>query len=157
MEGSSDGANEEKPRIELPAHTKIRLGYSEIQGRGVFATGDIEEGELIERCPMVPLSWRMKYHHDPVIWKYCFTHSCPCPRCDEHGGLFLMVLGYGQIYNHQDANNAKINFDLKNSVADIVALESISKGSEIFVNYGKDYFKNRKHIVASQSKAEKSV
>jgi len=135
--------------IELPRHTKIRLGYSAVQGRGVFAIGDIEEGELIERCPMVPLAWRMNYHKDPVIWQYCFTQSCPCKECETHGGHFLMVLGYGQIYNHQEDNNAAIKFDMKNSIADIVARRAIKNGDEIFVNYGPKYFKNRKYISAT--------
>lgn len=136
-------------QIELPRHTKIRLGYSDIQGRGVFATDDIKEGELIERCPMVPLAWRMNYHKDPVIWQYCFTQSCPCEDCKKHGGHFLMVLGYGQIYNHQNDNNAEIKFDLKNSIADIICKRSIKAGQEIFVTYGDKYFQNRKYISAS--------
>ena len=138
----------ETSRIELPRHTKIMLGYSEVQGRGVFATDDIAEGELIERCPMVVLGWRMKYHHDPVIWQYCFTQYCPCKDCNQHGGHFLMVLGYGQVYNHQNDNNAHISFDLKNSVANVVAKRAIAKGEEIYVNYGEEYFKNRKYIAA---------
>lgn len=135
-------------KIELPQHTKIRLGYSDIQGRGVFATGDIKEGELIERCPMVPLAWRMNYHKDPVIWQYCFTQSCPCEECKKHGGHFLMVLGYGQIYNHQNQNNAEIRFNLKDSVADIICKIPIKAGDEIFVSYGDKYFQNRKYVSA---------
>lgn len=135
-------------RIDLPRHTKIRLGYSRVQGRGVFATEDITKGELIERCPMVPLAWRMNYHKDPVIWQYCFTQSCPCKECERHGGHFLMVLGYGQVYNHQNENNAEIQFDLKNSIADIKCVNPISTGDEIFVNYGEKYFKDRKYVSA---------
>lgn len=134
--------------IDLPQHTKIRLGYSDVQGRGVFATDDIAEGELIERCPMVPLAWRMNYHKDPVIWQYCFTQSCPCEECKKHGGHFLMVLGYGQVYNHQNQNNAHISFDLKNSVANVNCVRPIRSGEEIYVNYGDKYFQNRKYVSA---------
>lgn len=141
-------------QIELPKHTKIRLGYSPGMGRGIFATEDIEEGELIERCPMVVLSWRMNYHKDPVIWQYCFTQSCPCEDCKKHGGHFLMVLGYGQIYNHQNENNAHISFDMKNSVANIHCKRAIKKGGEIFVHYGDKYFQNRKYIEAGASGSE---
>ena len=140
----------ENGRIDLPRHTKIMLGYSEVQGRGVFATEDIYEGELIERCPMVVLAWRKNYHHDPVIWQYCFTQSCPCNHCKQHGGHFLMVLGYGQVYNHQNDNNAHISFDLKNTVANVVARRPIAKGDEIFVNYGDEYFKKRKYVSADK-------
>ena len=57
-----------------------------------------------------------------------------------------MVMGYGQIYNHQDDNTAEIRFDLKNQIADIVAIKKIKKGEEIFVNYGPNYFKNKNKI-----------
>jgi len=140
--------------IELPRHTKIRLGYSGIQGRGVFALEDIQEGELIERCPLVVLGWRMNYHKDPAIWAYCFTNSCPCEECKKHGGHFLMVLGYGQMYNHQNDNNAAISFDLKNTIADIKAKRHISAGAEVFVSYGDKYFKDRKYISATPEAAD---
>lgn len=138
-------------KVDLPQHTKIRLGYSEIEGRGVFATDDINQGELIERCPMVPLGWRMNYHKDPVIWNYCFTQFCPCEECKNHGGHFLMVLGYGQVYNHQNENNAEIKFDMRHSIADVKAVKPIKKGEEIFVSYGKEYFNNRPYISAKNS------
>lgn len=142
------------PPIELVQHTKIKLGYSKVQGRGVFAKENIVEGELIERCPMVVLGWRMNYHADPVIWQYCFTKSCPCDECKRHGGHFCMVLGYGQIYNHQEINNANINLNLKESVADIIANRDIAKEEEIFVSYGTSYFKNRKYISADEIKTD---
>lgn len=133
---------------ELPPPKKIRLGYSEIHFRGVFATEDIEEGELIERCPTVPLAWRMNYHKDPVVWAYMYTNSCPCDECKKHGGHFVMVMGWGQIYNHQDDNNASLNINMKDNFADVVAKKKIAKGEEIFVSYGERYFNERKKIVA---------
>jgi SET domain-containing protein len=139
---------EQKPRLDFPR--KIALGYSPIHYRGVFATEDIRADEIIERCPMVVLNWRMNYQKDPAIWAYCFTNSCPCEECKKHGGHFLMVLGYGQIYNHQDNNNASIKFDMKNQTADIVCLRPIKKGDEIFVNYGPSYFQNRNKVTANE-------
>lgn len=129
------------PSLEF--ERKIKLGYSKIHGRGVFATEDIEPGELIERAPMVVLAHRMNYHKDPVIWSYMYTNTCPCDECKKHGGHFLMILGYGQIYNHLDENNAHISFDLKGQVANINAIKKIKKGEEIFVSYGPKYFNNR--------------
>lgn len=120
------------------------MDYSPVHGKGIFATADIPQDEVIEICPMVILRHRMNYHHDPTIREYCFTHSCPCEECKKHGGHFLMVLGYGQIYNHHDDNNASISFDLKNSLAFIKSNKEIKKGEEIFVSYGDNYFKNRK-------------
>ena len=131
---------------DLKFKWRIRLGYSDLHGRGVFATEDIKEGELIERAPLVIMAFRMNYHKDPVIWSYMFTNTCPCDECKKHGGHFLMVMGYGQIYNHQDNNSAEISFNLQGETADIVALRDIKKGEEIFVSYGSNYFKTRKKI-----------
>ena len=135
---------QERPELNLPS--RCRLGYSPIFGRAVFATEDIKEGELIERCPLEIMGFRMNYHKDPVIWSHMFTNSCPCEDCKKHGGHFLMVMGYGQMYNHQDDNSAQIKFDLKHKIADITAKRDIGAGEEIFLNYGPRYFKERKKI-----------
>lgn len=146
---------EEKP--DLNFEKKIKLDYSPIHNRGIFAIEDIAKDELIEICPMVILNHRMNYHHDPAIRNYCFTQTCPCDECKNHGGHFLMVLGYGQIYNHHDDNNARINFDLKNSLARVHANREIKKGEEIFISYGEKYFKSRKNLQKESTvKKEKS-
>jgi len=136
--------------VEYRFERKIKVGNSKVQGRGVFATEDIKQGELVERCPMVIMAHRMNYHKDPTIWSHMFTNTCPCEECKKHGGHFLMVLGYGQIYNHQDDNNAQIKFALKEQYADIIALKDIGKGEEVFVSYGPNYFKNRKYVSADE-------
>lgn len=139
----------EKPDFKF--ERKIVLDYSDIHGRGIFATDDIEEGELVERCPMIILAHRMNYHKDPVIWNYMFTNTCPCEECKRHGGHFLMVMGYAQLYNHQDDNNASIRFFLKEQYAEITATRKISKDEEIFINYGPKYFQNRDKIAVDRS------
>lgn len=145
----------EKPTLNF--ERKIKLDYSPIHNRGVFATEDIKKDEIIEICPMIILGFRMNYHHDPAIRDYCFTHTCPCDECKRHGGHFLMVLGYGQIYNHHDDNNARISFNLKESLAFIQANREIRKDEEIFVSYGDAYFKNRVRKQAESTKKEQTV
>jgi hypothetical protein len=139
-----------KEKLELDFKRKIKLGNSSLHGRGVFATEDIEPDEIVERCPLKIMGFRMNYHKDPVIWSHMYTHSCPCDECKRHGGHFLMIMGYAQIYNHQDDQNADIKFDLKNEIADIICVRRIEKGEEIFVNYGSSYFKNREKIDLSK-------
>ena len=146
---------EEKPPLNLKR--KIRLDYSPIHGKGVFATEAIESGEIIERWPLNVMGFRMNYHKDPVIWSYMFTNSCPCEECKRHGGHFLMVMGYGQMYNHQEDNSASISFDLKNEIADIKSLRRIEKDEEIFVSYGPNYFKNRERIDVAKKETSKNV
>lgn len=142
----------ENPPYVFPSEYKICYGHSKVGGRGVFATSDIKEGELIERCPMVPLENRSRYQHDPSIWRYCYTKPlCDCSECNNHGFVFYMVLGHGMIYNHQDDHNADWKFDYKNLYADVIANRNILKGNEVFVSYGSGYFKNREKVVVDQN------
>lgn len=138
-------------RTELKVPTKIKLGYSDVHFRGVFATSDIDEGELIERCPIAILAWRTNYQKDPVVWEYMYTNSCPCEECKRHGAHFVMVMGWGQIYNHQDNNNASMNINTKQQIADVVAKRKILKGEEIFISYGSRYFQGRNKISVDQN------
>lgn len=145
---------EQNKQIEYPIPKKIRLGYSEVHFRGVFATDDIEEGELIERCPSVALDWRTRYQKDPVVWAYMYTSSCPCDECKKHGAHFVMVMGWGQIYNHQDDNNASMKINLKDNFVDVVALKKIRNGEEIFVSYGSKYFNGRNKVTIDSDEPE---
>jgi SET domain-containing protein len=135
-------------KIDFIVPTKIQVQHSPVEGRGVFATVDIKEGDIIERCPMVRLGYRSNYHHDPIIWKYVYTQpKCECNDCKNHGKYIWMVLGYGMIYNHQDIPNTKWVFKYNSEYADVVASKDIPKGKEIFVSYGTEYFKNRPKVV----------
>lgn len=130
--------------IEFIHSKKIKLGFSDIHFRGVFATEDIEYGEIIERCPLVPMANRSRYQNDPQIWEYLYTQpTCPCSECTNHGFVFHMVLGYGMMYNHQDIPNTKWAFDYRNLIADVIAERKILAGEEIFVSYGSKYFHNK--------------
>lgn len=141
------------PDIEFLQQTKIKLGFSNIHFRGVFATADINSGEIIERCPMVPLAFRSRYHNDPQIWEYLYTQPiCPCNECKNHGFVFYMVLGYGMMYNHQDTPNTRWHFDYSKLIADVIAERDIKTGEEIFVSYGDKYFKNREKIDQNYAK-----
>lgn len=133
----------EPERVPLFRPTKIELGYSDVHGRGVFATNDIKKGELIERCPMIQLAFRTKYHKDPQLFNYLYTNSsCGCEECQRHGNHMYMVLGYGMLYNHQDAPNANWSFNWSANVADLIAQKDIATGTEIFTSYGSRYFSN---------------
>ena len=129
-----------------PINVEIMLVSPQI-GLGVFATQDIAKDSIIERCPMVGLSWRSKYHGDSQIHRYLYTSGrCNCNECKIHGIRMFMVLGYGMIYNHQDDPNGRWNFNFKNRFADVVAHRPIEKGQQIFVSYGNSYFNNREKI-----------
>lgn len=129
-----------------PKKIVVKLSTPEL-GIGVFATEDIEEGELVERCPMIQMGWKSNYLKDPQIYNYLYSNSnCSCDDCKQHGNSMFMVLGYGMLYNHQDQPNTKWNFNFKNLLGDVVAIKPIKAGKEIFVNYGPKYFQNRNKV-----------
>ena len=129
-----------------PSNIIVKVSSPEI-GLGVFATRDIKEGELVERCPMIQMAWKSNYLRDPQIFAYLYSNSkCPCEDCKRHGNSMFMVLGYGMLYNHKDEPNTKWNFNFKNLIGDVTALKPIKAGEEIFVSYGSKYFQNRKKI-----------
>jgi SET domain-containing protein len=131
----------------------IKIGLSNIEGRGVFATRDIKEGQIIERCPLVPLSFRSKYHSDPQLYRYLYSQpTCPCDECKNHGFIFHMVLGYGMMYNHQDNANTEWKFDYPNLRGDIIAIKDIQAEDEIFVDYGTKYFSDKPKIEMDHAK-----
>ena len=52
-------------------------------------------------------------------------------------------MGYGMMYNHSDEANSEWEIDDDNRFVRFTALRDISKGDEIFQNYGTDYWKTR--------------
>jgi len=128
-------------------YRKIIVNDSEIHGRGVFSTDQINENDLIERCPIIPLDFPSKYHCDLKLLDYVYAKHCkPCDNCNNHGHYLYMVLGYGMVYNHQDNANAMISFDYTNLTADITAIKDIEANQEIYISYGPMYFLNKKKI-----------
>lgn len=129
--------------IEGPSN-KIQIKKSPVHNYGIFANEDIQEGELIEEVRLLRLGWRAKYNGDPVIKDYVWTNNnCMCKDCQIHGPHQYIALGYGSIYNHSDNQNTIVNLDFKNEIMTIKAKTIIPKDSEIFVNYGKNYWKIR--------------
>jgi SET domain-containing protein len=108
---------------------KLKVKKSKTHGYGVFAAKNIRKGELIEECYI--LITRGK---DPLLDDFSFELG------KRKFGLFL---GYGCIYNHANDPNATYTFSVKNKIAKIKARRTIKKGQEIFIDYGKEYFKSR--------------
>ena len=144
---------DQNTNIEYYSPSKVIIGESNVHGRGIFATQSIPEGDIVERCPMVPLGFRSRYHTDPQIYRYLYSQPpCPCRECENHGFVFHMILGYGMMYNHQDNANTKWVFDYNNFIGDIVAIKDIEKDTEIFVDYGTKYFNNQPKIDLDNAK-----
>ncbi len=111
----------------------IELGQSLVHGRGMFASRDIKQGEIIEEVPVV-LFHRDEVKPGTIIRDYDIEYT--------DGVHSAMMLGYGAVYNHSDDNSADWTFrDDKTLI--VKANRPIKKGDEIFVSYGAGYWNHR--------------
>ena len=123
-----DGAGRRRPPADAPP--PIRVGVSSAAGhgeRGVFATRDISQGELIEAAPVIVIP-----RADSA--RVCLT----C--LDDYvfkwgGGCVAVALGCGSLYNHSFEPNACYWQDTPGRALEFVALRAIAAGDEITINY----------------------
>jgi SET domain-containing protein len=110
----------------------IYVAYSEIHGKGVYAARDIEEGEVIEVCPIIvfPLE-QLPHMRETVLDDYYFDWG-------DEGKWFAICLGYGSLYNHSYNPNAEYGMDFEAQTIDFYCIKDIPAGTEIFINYNGD-------------------
>jgi len=98
------------------------------KGRGVFATKNINTGEIIEACPIISLTPKERAHCAKTLLNF-YMYPWRSTRSAS------VVLGYGSLINHSFTPNAdwKQNFKTGNMV--YRALKPIKNGEEITVNY----------------------
>jgi uncharacterized protein len=101
-------------------------------GRGVRAVSTINKGELIERCPFIEVP-----RHEASLLNQSFlvTYFFYFGKLKEQVAI---VLGFGSLYNHSAKPNATYKIDAKRSIVDFIALENISKDTEITFDYYHD-------------------
>ena len=98
-------------------------------GRGVFAGHRIGKGELIEACPVIPLSPADERQlAGTTLDQYLFAWGqSPEGAC--------LVLGLGSLYNHSAVPNAAAHSVADKALIEFVALCDIAKGEQILVDY----------------------
>ena len=128
--------------MEILQPTKIVAKQSPIHGLGVFATEDIEKGEVIEECPFLKLPTKRGDINYTLI-DYTFVW----PKSDDWDS-HIISLGYGSLYNHSTNPNANWDSDLEKNVIKFYSTKKIEKGEEIFIYYGDENYWNdgRSHI-----------
>ena len=99
------------------------------RGRGVFATRAFAEGEIVEVCPTVEVS-----EGGGDLADYLFEST--------NEGMFLVVLGFGMLYNHSaDANLDYYQGD--DATLEFVAQRRIERGEELTISYGDEWWSAR--------------
>ncbi|HFA51273.1 MAG TPA: SET domain-containing protein-lysine N-methyltransferase [Bacteroidetes bacterium] len=105
------------------------IAPSNLGGRGVFTGEDIEEGALIEICPVIVLPEKeLPIIHGTFLHDYYFLWGDEQKQC-------AIALGYGSLYNHSYQPNAKYLLDYEHRTIDFYCLKKIEAGEEILVNY----------------------
>ena len=127
-------------RINPP--TKIYVDKSPILGWGVFASQDIETGEIIEEVPVLELPIN-KGEVTSLLIDYRFNW----PQGVEWDKQ-VVGLGFASLYNHSNDANAYWVSDLEKNTFKFISNKKISSGDEIFIWYGDVSYWNdgRNHI-----------
>jgi hypothetical protein len=99
------------------------------RGRGVFATRTFAEGETVEVCPTVEIS-----EGGGDLADYLFEST--------NEGMFLVVLGFGMLYNHSSEPNLDYYQENEAALA-FVAQRQIDKGEELTISYGDEWWSAR--------------
>ena len=115
------------------AHTQsqlVEVKRTRSKGRGVFARCHIDEGQVIERVPVLvlPMQEVGTGHGRTALEDYCFMWG---------RNTYAVALGYGSMYNHSFDPNARYD-DVGQLTKEFVALRDIQPGEEITVNYNGD-------------------
>lgn len=105
------------------------IASSSGKGRGVFITTDVNEGDLIEICPVIIISkTELPIIHKTCLHDYYFLWGENMDQC-------AIALGFGSLYNHEIHPNANFILDFENETIDIIAIKNIKGGEEITLNY----------------------
>jgi uncharacterized protein len=138
-----------KKKLFLSPFLEVR--ESPIEGRGVFSSGDIKAGDLIEEAHLILLKNNKWEECDEELRRFVLPwvelREDWKEFCDEHGGIApyhatrpVAVLGFGMIYNHADNNNIDYYVDKNRFLCSYKSNRDIPAGSELTINYGNDYF-----------------
>ncbi len=121
------------------------LKVTEEMGRGLYASREIWRGEIIAVCEVLLLSPTDTVAVNQTDLKhYTFKYN-DLQDC--------LVLGDGEIFNHDDNANVSYRLELMGSRYCMVftALNAIETGAQLFINYGSDVNVNVKNYVDAKS------
>ena len=91
---------------------------------GVFASKDIQRGEIIEECPV---ALRDRYDEKEDHFSYVVY--------DHSEQYVVTAFGLGSLYNHKNIPNSHWYFNTVEKILVFYALEDIKTNEEICINY----------------------
>jgi SET domain-containing protein len=122
--------------------TKIYVKKSPIHGLGVFASELINEGEMIEECPILKLPVK-KGQTNYTLIDYTFLW----PKSNDWEN-HVIGLGFASLYNHSNNPNANWISNVERNTFKFISTKEIKKDEEIFIYYGGENYwdDGRAHI-----------
>jgi hypothetical protein len=115
--------------ITPPGGIRIKEGP---HGRGVYADRDFDEGETIEVCPTIEID---EEDAGGILGDFVLKSNV-----GPNGNV--LMLGYGSLYNHSSDASAQYEQYTDDSLA-FVATRYITKGEEITIDYGEEWWESR--------------
>jgi uncharacterized protein len=99
-------------------------------GRGVFADRPYRAGEIIEICPVIPLTnAEANECSTTILDDYFFEWG---PRREA----YALALGYGSLFNHCYDPNAVFKCRIRKLQIEFRARRPIARGEQITIDYG---------------------
>lgn len=123
-----------QPVKDETAELPVRVGLSNVSGRGVFATHNIKNGDFVERCPVLQLN---EEDVGGELLNYVFYGDNEKQR--------LVAMGNGMLFNHSSFPNVAYYLEETPLGPELIiyALRDIRKGEELFYNYGSEWWTTR--------------
>ena len=100
----------------------------------LLAKTQFAKGEIVEIAPIIFVGPETKAV--PRLKDYIF-------EIDKNKQIYGVVLGYGSLYRHNENPNVTFAYNSKNRQMYFIAAKTINAGSELTINYGKDYWLER--------------
>jgi SET domain-containing protein len=104
----------------------VEIRQTKTKGRGVFARTFIPKGTVIERVPVIIVTWDKIDESELAHYAYSWTET-----------KAAIALGYGSLYNHSFRPNAYYE-DVGRQTKVFTAFRDIQPGEEVTINYNGD-------------------
>jgi hypothetical protein len=110
---------------------RLRVGWVEGLGHGIFTTEDIEKNTFVELAPVVIC--QPEAMKDPILSKYVILWN----------EQVAMGLGWTMMYNHSDKNCCEFSCNHHDGLMAILTVRDVKAGEQLTVNYGPNWFSSR--------------
>ena len=117
------------------SHLYIKESNIKEAGRGVFTKIYIKKGVNVEKSCIVKIPNNIT--ENTVLNDYVFTN--PYNKKE-----YFVAFGYGSMYNHSDEPNLHYYYDPDENCIIYESLCDINADEELYISYGKKWWKNRK-------------